>query len=695
MKSREELLEEIAELKSRVAELSEDRGKADNNSASIDSHFASLVKQIPLMIFVKRAEDLSFVLLNKAGEELLGLTEEEVLGKSDYDIFPKDQADFFTKKDREVLSSGDKRVILEEPISVADGVRWLSTSKIPLRDEKGNPRFLVGISEDITEKKKIEERLRKSKQDLEERVRKRTFELEAEKERLNVTLRAIREGVIATDAMNRIRFLNDSAREIIGWNEEDARGKRIDKVFKLVHGDRRMSLIGHELYEAQRLSQRYEVCAISRVGTRVPVYFSCSPISDHNGIHNGWIFVFRDISFEIEKEQDLLRTQKLESVGQLAGGIAHDFNNLLAAIMGNVSLAALEADEMGAKNVLELMETTEAACLRAKGLTQQLLTFSKGGQPIKEPVNIEDLLEEASCLALGGSSVTCAIEISGGPLIVNGDPGQLLQVLNNLFINAKQAMPNGGELTVQCRKRVVNGKFEHSLDKGTYIEIAVQDCGVGIDNDTLQRVFEPYFTTRSTGTGLGLATSYSIVVRHGGHIQIDSTVGEGTVVTVLLPASTQTVADGDAPKLVRTLKGRGRVLLMDDDEIVQDTAGRMIEALGYEVRYAWEGKEAIAQYAAALELNSPFDAVILDLTIKGGLGGKETAERILQLDPRAKLIVSSGYSSNAITCQYQKFGFLAALAKPYGLMELSEVLSSVINDSRNNGGKGGDLDLLH
>ncbi|MCB0354991.1 MAG: response regulator, partial [Bdellovibrionales bacterium] len=390
---------------------------------------------------------------------------------------------------------------------------------------------------------------------------------------------------------------------------------------------------------------------------------------------NGLVVVFRDISAEREIELELLKAQKLESVGELAGGIAHDFNNLLAAILGNVSLALLCATDSGSGELRELLKTTEEACLRAKGLTDQLLTFSKGGAPIKKPVNVFDLLEESIRLSLGGSSLHCEVEGDPSSSIAEGDPGQLVQVFNNLFINAKQAMPAGGAISVSCR-RTSQGPLGPERD---CIEIQVIDSGIGIPAHLLDRVCDPYFTTKSKGSGLGLATAYSIIKQHGGKLQIRSIEGKGTSISIYLLASDQIVGESSVsahrPKFHQ---GSGRILLMDDDPLVREVAGRMLKALGYEIEIALDGREAISKYVTSLEAGTRFKAAILDLTVKGGLGGRETAKQLLDVDPTATLIVSSGYSSSAVASRFEQFGFSGVLAKPYNLDALAQILSQVL-----------------
>ena len=378
-------------------------------------------------------------------------------------------------------------------------------------------------------------------------------------------------------------------------------------------------------------------------------------------------------------EEELFRTRHLESLGILAGGIAHDFNNLLTAIMGNTSLAKMFT-EPGNK-IYTRLEEVEKASLRARDLTQQLLTFSKGGAPIKKVTSITDVICDSSRFALRGSKSRCKFTIMEDLWPVEVDEGQISQVISNLAINADQAMPEGGVVDVTVENITLRQGEVVILPPGKYIRISIEDSGMGIAAEHLPKIFTPYFTTKPKGSGLGLATSYSIINKHGGVITVTSKVGTGTAFLIYLPAS-----DKEVPKKEKAepaaITGSGRILIMDDEESVRNTAGEILAHAGYRVGYANDGAEAIDRYLGAMEAGDPFDAVILDLTIPGGMGGQETLEKLLEIAPNAKAIVSSGYAHGPIMADYREHGFMGVIAKPYRTEELCRVVQNVLNGQR-------------
>ncbi|MBW1796120.1 MAG: response regulator [Deltaproteobacteria bacterium] len=386
------------------------------------------------------------------------------------------------------------------------------------------------------------------------------------------------------------------------------------------------------------------------------------------------IAIIRNITERKRMQGELLRVQKLESISILAGGIAHDFNNILTAILGNISLAKMYANPED--KICEKLTEAEKASVRAKDLTQQLLTFSKGGQPIVKTAHVTRLLKDTTSFALTGSNVRCEFFMSEDLWPVEMDEGQMSQVINNLVINAVKSMPKGGTIKVWAENATVGTertKQSLPLEGENYVKISIQDQGIGIPKEHLRKIFDPYFTTRKKGSGLGLAISYSIVQKHHGYITAESELGVGTTFHIFLPASEkEVITETHAKEIVRGEKGR--VLIMDDEEIVRDVASGMLEHIGYEVEVAKDGAEAIALYEQAQESQVPFDVVILDLTVPGGMGGKETIEKLIELDPQAKAIVSSGYSTDPVMSDFREYGFSSVVSKPYKIEELREAL---------------------
>jgi len=390
----------------------------------------------------------------------------------------------------------------------------------------------------------------------------------------------------------------------------------------------------------------------------------------------GFWWMKRDISEKKLIEAEMLKHQKLESVGILAGGIAHDFNNLLTGILGNISLAQslLNKEE----KAFERLDSAAKACMRAQELTGQLLTFSRGGEPIKKTVVVEELLTDAALFALRGSKVLCEFDIPQKLWPVQVDEGQIYQVVNNLVINAVQAMPEGGVVHVGA-DNIFNRHTTDSLQlaPGMYVRVTIADKGVGIPPDNLRKIFDPYFTTKPTGTGLGLATCYSIIRKHGGIIGVTSHENQGTVFTFYLPASSRLPASRSKPDETVPC-GKGRLLIMEDEEIIRDLISELLVERGYDVVLAKDGEEAVRAYEVAITTGNRFDVVLMDLTIPGGMGGKEAIGKLLERDPNAKVIVSSGYSNDPIMAEFKEYGFVGVLPKPYNPDEVVREIQRTI-----------------
>ena len=384
------------------------------------------------------------------------------------------------------------------------------------------------------------------------------------------------------------------------------------------------------------------------------------------------------IEAKVQHEQERLKIDKLESLGILAGGIAHDFNNILTGIVGNISFAQVFLDPTHKSH--KPLAAAEKATERAGELAHQLLTFARGGEPVKKVFSVQHLVNETVSLVLHGSNVKGTIDIPDSIHAIKADEGQISQVFNNIIINATQAMSGGGTLTVTAHNITLCDNATLSLPPGTYIRLTFVDNGCGIPDENLKRIFDPYFTTKSTGNGLGLASVHSIIIRHGGHIGVSSASKKGTTFTIHLPSIGETFSKYQTDSISQTTGNHagGSILVMDDEEMIRDMTTQMLAYLGYQVTSCENGTEAISAYKTALQSGTPFSAVIMDLTIPGGMGGKETAEHIHAIDPKACLIVSSGYSNDPIMSDYGSYGFSAAVAKPYKISEFGQLLSSLL-----------------
>ncbi len=380
-------------------------------------------------------------------------------------------------------------------------------------------------------------------------------------------------------------------------------------------------------------------------GTVKTIAYRTAPVHDAENLVVGAVLVFRDISEKIRMENDLLRAQKLESLGVLAGGIAHDFNNILTSIIGNISIA--KYTDLAEDRHRKYLDEAEKASLRAKDLAQQLLTFSRGGAPIKEKVAIADVIRESAGFALTGAQTRCEFSPLDGLWTVEVDEGQISQVIHNMIINADQAMPNGGIIRISLENILISQASLLPLPPGKYICIEIRDTGVGLPNEYLDKIFDPYFTTKQTGSGLGLTSSYSIIKKHGGHVTVESAMGKGTVFRIYLPASEEDPVKKEtgATLIRRGSAGYSSWMTNNPSERLSE---KMLDYLGYEAAFASDGAEGIAAYLQSVQEARPFDVIIVDLTIPGSMGGLEMTEKLLELYPQLKVIVSSGYSTDPV-----------------------------------------------
>ena len=521
----------------------------------------------------------------------------------------------------------------------------------------------IEIATDITERKEAEEALL------------------AEKERLDVTLRSIGDGVITTDIAGRITYVNKVAEEMTGWSNDEARGKLSFEVFNIINektGKRSVSPVQRVIELGRIVGLANHTALIARDGTIHSIADSGAPIRDRQSAIIGVVLVFRDISREKRMEEELLKVRKLESVGVLAGGIAHDFNNILAAILGNVELLGYRLPDCDPETRTMLTDV-QRATKRAAKLTRQLLTFSKGGNPVKAATSLPELIAESAGFVLHGSRVGCRYVFPKDLWQVDADSGQLGQVIQNIVLNARHAMPEGGTITITCSNvDDAAGEALLSVDRGRYVRIVIKDTGVGIPMEIVDKVFDPYFTTKQKGSGLGLAICHSIIHKHGGYITVASVPGRGTIFTLYLPVAFQGDNDDHKEKDISHAAKAARIMVMDDEEMLRNLACSQLALLGHEPIAVTDGMQAINRYQEFQDRGTPIDLVIMDLTIPGGMGGREAAKKLLALDPQAKIIVASGYSNDPVMATFREYGFKAAIAKPFNLAELSAAINSVL-----------------
>ena len=483
----------------------------------------------------------------------------------------------------------------------------------------------------------------------------------------------IHDAVISADFAGYITSWNQSAERLFGQTAAAMLGKP----FSILYPPDQPKIFGENLLDLLKEKGFYEteLRLHHKSGNLFDGHLAISPLNDRHGKIIGIVAAVRDITERKIMENELMRTSKLESVGVLAGGIAHDFNNLLTAISGNIAMASLNADAI--TFVQERLAEAEKACLRAQNLTRQLLTFSKGEKPQKKLISLNDLLKTSASLMLRSSNVRRYVDLPADLWWVEGDEEQLNQVINNLLINADQAMPQGGAIHISAENVRVSGKFQVPLKTGKYVKIAIQDQGVGITPEHAAKVFDPFFTTKRRGTGLGLSTVYTIIKNHDGHITLESTPPEGSTFIIFLPASRKKGAL-PKPQNLKISFGRGKVLLMDDEDMILEVSSAMLKRLGYDVTVAQDGAEAVNYFRQAFQEGEPFDAVILDLTVPGGWGAKETIGDLQQINPQVKVIVSSGFTDDPLKTDFSHYGFCDFMPKPYNLSQLSAVMHAIM-----------------
>ncbi|MBI1822207.1 MAG: PAS domain S-box protein [Nitrospirae bacterium] len=492
--------------------------------------------------------------------------------------------------------------------------------------------------------------------------------LKGSEERFQTLIEQAPDGIIIIDFEFNIKEVNSAGCKMLKYSPEEILGMNFKEFIPAEEHPDIPAKMAALLKGEACFIEKHIKC---KDGTVFSSEMSCRVISTSREVQ---IFL-RDLTLRRRMEEDISKMEKLESIGVLAGGIAHDFNNLLTAILGNISLSllAIDSDHPAYKR----LAAAENASRRAQDLTCQMLTFSKGGTPIKRNASVTDLVKESASFSSHGSEIKCNFLLPPDLWHAEVDSGQISQVIHNLIINAVQASPGGGKIDISAENIILESNQIGALPAGKYVKVAIKDHGTGIPEENLKHIFDPFFTTKAKGTGLGLASSYSIIKKHGGDITVSSKMNGGTTFSFYLPASEKVTLDsniGEEP----LIRGTGKILLMDDEEVVLEVAAEMLKALGYEVVVTREGNETILAYLEAAELMKPFDAVILDLTVPGGMGGKKTLQKLLEINPNIKVIASSGYSSDPVAGEWQKHRFRGFISKPFRLSDLGKTLHEVL-----------------
>ncbi|MCG8619617.1 MAG: PAS domain S-box protein [Desulfobacterales bacterium] len=582
---------------------------------------------------------------------LSGYTEAEAVGMKmaeEVYLVPDERQTFL-----ELMQKNGRVKNFEARLKRKDGsIWWAATNAQFFRDENGDIAGVEGITRDVTRKKDAEQALESSEQ------------------RLRAILEANPDPMVMYDLNGHPLFLNPAFTQVFGWEFDELRGRTIpfvpeDQAELSAEKIREIFKKGEPLsFETRRKTKDHRI---------LDIILSAAVIKDATDTIYGMVVNLTDISERKILEAQYEQAQKMEALGTLAGGIAHDFNNYLSGIFGFMELARKHnRQEKVGRYLTKALESSD----RARSLTHQLLTFSKGGSPVREIAPLDPFLKETALFALSGSKVSCEFDVPADLWSCNYDRNQISQVIDNIVINALHAMPDGGTVTLSAKNEVMDRDAgDNTLDPGPYVCISIADTGTGIAPEHLDRIFDPFFSTKQTGSGLGLATSYSIVNRHDGKIQVTSGVGEGTCVAVYLPATGQVMAEPETP-VPLDYQGTGDVLIMDDEPVIREMLGQMLTDLGFSVHAAGHGDELLEMFQQMRDRGSPPDAVILDLTVPGGMGGRETVSRLREMDENVPVFVASGYSEDAAVASPATFGFTDSIEKPFLMDTLAGMLKT-------------------
>lgn len=626
------------------------RNKADQISGELENKgnpFVRLFEAIPAGIYETTVKGEIVACNSSLAKILGGKDKSDILGRNAGEFYPHPEE---RQKFVDYLYRHGSHINTVAKLKKLDGSDCWAMINAVLEDN-----CILGSMIDITEQKKVEEALRRSE------------------ESYRGLFDSISEAIYIQDEGGRFIDVNQGALDMYGHERSDFIGKTPE--FLSAPGLNNLE----ETIENARLAFAGQRRQFEWWGRRKNGQVFPKDVILNSGMYFGRqvvIAIARDISIKKRLEEERQNAQKLESLGLLAGGIAHDFNNILTVVMGKNSLAMEHSDARGRG----LLQETEKAVLRARELTGKLLTFAQGGAPIKENTSIADLIRESTAFALSGSATAADFSLAEDLKAAAIDRNQINQVLHNLVINASQAMPRGGLVRISAENRRVKKSDDLPVQDGDYVQIKISDQGVGIEEKNRQRIFDPYFTTKPDGTGLGLPTVYSIIKKHGGHISFESQPGAGTTFILLLPTAAEAIPEPLYPEISPTGPATKRILVMDDEEMVREVISGILEARGYQVECLENGESTLRRYREEFNGPHPFSAVIMDLTLPGGMGGKDTLQLLRAVDPAVRAIVISGYSNDPVMADHKRFGFTAALPKPFRDQELLNTLEKVLKN---------------
>ncbi len=656
------LIRQVKHKTSELAVLLSKKTDIETEFRKSEDKYNDLVQKLNEAIYRIKIPEAVFEYFSPASEAVFGISFSKLYEKNSIaNYIHPDYESYYYQEWQNLL---DGKVTSTWEYKIIDSLgneRWIFQTNAGIFDNDQRLIAMESCCSDITDRKMAE------------------LEILVEKEKNQITLSAINDAVIITNSVGRITLMNKVAERLTGWVFNEVQNKYIHEIFFLVNERTREMVtnpIEHILTNNINSNQNENPLLISRAGIEIPIEENAIPILDHQQKILGVILVFRDVREKRKMEENLNRSLKMESVGILAGGIAHDFNNILTAILGNISfLKYLFPQE---EKSFEMLLEAENAAFKAKGLTAQLQSLAKGGLPIKVTTTIKDILFNDATFAIRGSNILMDFSLSDDLWNVDIDIAQISHVIHNLVINARQAMQDSGNIRIIGENIVFQDDNEFMLAPGKYIKVAVMDDGPGMDSGVLEKIFDPYFTTKQSGTGIGLSSVENTIKNHNGYIGAWSEFGVGSVFTFYLPAS-------DLPVKFRVAEVDWnnippiKILVLEDDEKVNSLLASILEYMNFQGTFTTDGYDTIDQFKGAISSNHPYDIVLLDLTIPGKLGGKDTIVKLLEIDPNLKAIVTSGYSNDAVMANYREHGFKSYLTKPYRIEDFISVIQETLN----------------
>jgi PAS domain S-box-containing protein len=624
-----------------------------------------------------------FAQVNNGICEMLGHSETELLEMRLADVIHPEDAEAVDRNLRRLIAGEIDHFHMEHRFRHRDGgARWGRASVSIILDCESHADCLVVQVADITLTKRAQMRFRR------------------ERDLLHRVMETSPVGIVVVDRRGRLTYSNSYAQTLFALSAEELGERAFDDPRWALTDPEGNPVSAEDLPFRKAMTTGRPVHGVNLSvetgeGRRRRIQVNASPIQDPEGKPDGMVAAIEDVTLRKRVEEELLKVQKLESVATLAGGIAHDFNNLLMIIMGNISLAQDYTDHRG--ELYQLLVESERACQRATEVTSRFITFSRGGSHVRKVMAVDGVVRDAANLACAGSNIRPRFEFPENPRRVQIDIRQFQQAIINVLNNARDAMPAGGEVEIRVENHLRETGEDHlPLKTGEYVRISVIDSGTGIAEEHLGKIFDPYFSTKAKGpekgVGMGLATTFSVLKGHGGYVDAVSRPGEGTTVHLYLPAAKKArpvpIPYADIPGAESDSRSR-RALVMDDEKTIRTLVRQMLHRLGYEVALTEDGEEAVQAYRDGLRAESPFDLVILDLTVPGGMGGREALSRIRELDENVVAMVSSGYATDPIMADFERHGFSAAMVKPYSLRELREALEGLFPSDGGSDGTDG------